>query len=32
VEGHLVGGLSVDALDDVDLAVGRPVGADHPAV
>jgi hypothetical protein len=31
VEGHLVDGLGVDALDDVDFAVGGPVGAEHPA-
>lgn len=31
VEGHLVGGLVVDAFDDVDFAVAGPVGAEHPA-
>lgn len=32
VQGHLVGDLGVCALDDVDFAVVRPVGARHPAV
>lgn len=31
VQGHFVGGLGVGALDDVDFAVVRPVGARHPA-
>lgn len=30
VQGGLVDGLEVDALDDVDLAAVGPVGADHP--
>lgn len=30
VEGHLVGGLVVDAFNDVDFAVAGPVGAEHP--
>lgn len=32
VQGHLVGCLLVHAFDDVDLAVVRPVRAEHPAV
>ena len=31
VEGHLVGGILVHTLDDVNLAVVGPVGAKHPA-
>lgn len=31
VQGHAVGGLLVDAFDDVDFAVVRPVCADGPA-
>lgn len=31
VKGHCVGGLIVDAFNDVNFAASRPVGADHPA-
>jgi len=30
VQSHLVGGLSVDTLDDIDFAVVGPVAAEHP--
>jgi len=30
VQGHLVGGTLVDALDDIDFAIVGPVGAEHP--
>lgn len=30
VQSHLVGGLVVNTLDDVNFAVVRPIGTDHP--
>lgn len=30
MQRHLVGGLQVDAFDDIDFAAGGPVGTDKP--
>lgn len=30
MQGHLVGGILVDTLNDINFAIVRPVGAEHP--
>lgn len=30
MQGHLIGGILVDALNDINFAMARPVGAEHP--